>query len=686
MPFEFLCPACGQWQSGEIKCIACDSRLTRPQRRETSGTAQQGIKPAPKQGGGKPGGFTSSGVTSSKPALPQRPPPKVPTGISSAPTGAKPVSGPSPLVEGLATLLGAKPGSTPSEAPVSSKPLETTPTGPLTSPVTMTASKPPVGARKTLSVQERTKQNEASKKLLTDLGHLPGERPALPVATTAAKPKWQVTPGAGVVPKGEEAAEKKAREEFEALYNSTATVLQTLLSVSVPEYNRLNNAGVDTWNLTKTTFVEKLAKMKEAAREINTVLVTETKCKSEFNTIYAACNDKLLPELQALNVDERNRAKNIAVDVFNLDAGFQDKLRQVKIARDFLQTAIDKEKAGAIERKKACETATKEVAKWTPEHIARLGTKELTEAMAKLTCVPKSEQPKEELAKLYRAMRPDPDFVEDDRAKRDKILGKLVQLEGGTVSKFFNDTRSGWGTDNELGGSSQKAKAKREALTKFQDLQTAELGFRADPIEFTSLEKGNSGVCSGKKVKISINPADNKTFDETLNTVAHETTHAYQNTLTEQLKDGSLQPDDPRYAQATLFMLNNQAYADPPERPEPPKQLVGSDATNTNKMAKYQADLDNYKKAFEKYKLDYAAYKEQPVEWHAWKAGDEAGRAFDVSAFRVNIATRLQAIVEKLGTNAEAVKQASRLKAKLSTTKTVPESIDLMNELEKLAA
>jgi hypothetical protein len=59
-----------------------------------------------------------------------------------------------------------------------------------------------------------------------------------------------------------------------------------------------------------------------------------------------------------------------------------------------------------------------------------------------------------------------------------------------------------------------------------------------------------------------------------------------------------------------LFKFNNKGYADPPDKP-------GTGATPQQQ---------------EQYERLYKAYKNQPVERHAWQAGNEAGRLFDARA------------------------------------------------------
>src|SRR5207247_1032005 len=88
-------------------------------------------------------------------------------------------------------------------------------------------------------------------------------------------------------------------------------------------------------------------------------------------------------------------------------------------------------------------------------------------------------------------------------------------------------------------------------------------------------------------------------FQEALDTAIHETSHAYQHVLIDQLKEvdaGTRTPPPPRdweMDQARLFQLNNDAYED-------------------------GGDND--------------AYKNEPLEKHAWLAGNTAALLFNIDA------------------------------------------------------
>ena len=154
-----------------------------------------------------------------------------------------------------------------------------------------------------------------------------------------------------------------------------------------------------------------------------------------------------------------------------------------------------------------------------------------------------------------------------------------------------------------------------------------------------SLSDGSSGVCNGKKVKVSADRTKNHSFDETINTVVHETTHAYQTHLSSTIDTMPL--DDPRYLQAQMFKFNAMGYCSPP------------DPLPTNPTEQQTTDRERL----------YKAYRNQPMERHAWQAGNEAGRLFDARAgalASVQTAARVTRFTPDSGQEATALAEQIR--------------------------
>lgn len=258
---------------------------------------------------------------------------------------------------------------------------------------------------------------------------------------------------------------------------------------------------------------------------------------------------------------------------------------------------------------------------------------------------------KKALSKIFRSIKMEKEFQEHDKAARKDILESLVK------ETELTKARDNWNKTTVLGAD------KKKAIKKAQDLQCARLGFTPDPIQYASLDDNQYGVCSGKTVKISTEPKCANDFNEMMDTIIHETTHAYQDFLVDELNDGKLKTDDPRYAQAWLFKLNKgQAYLDAPP--------TISDADRK---------IPARKKAYDE---AYAGYKDQPMELHAWKAGNEAGRAFDVNAVALELAS-LTATISAL--TPDAASQANDLVAKFQNKQSVMEGTEMIAEIDALA-
>ncbi|HKM61872.1 MAG TPA: hypothetical protein VJY39_05215 [Acidisphaera sp.] len=247
--------------------------------------------------------------------------------------------------------------------------------------------------------------------------------------------------------------------------------------------------------------------------------------------------------------------------------------------------------------------------------IARLSCFKVVKVVGdkRILCPPPEQM--EVLAKLYRVIELDPEFEDGDRTHRAAVLNAL---SGDEVEAM----RNGWKTGAALGSD----ETKQNQLRSIQGVQTKILGFTA-AMAFDELRTGVGGTCGGvdgKVVTISTAENANQDFDDALETVVHETTHAYQRALLQEITrpDGKVGLDDTRYAQAQLFKLNNEAYYDGPVAP--PVRPTGEDATTES--------IEEYNRKRRQYDEQLEAYENQPVERHAIKAGNEAGRLFDANA------------------------------------------------------
>ncbi len=289
------------------------------------------------------------------------------------------------------------------------------------------------------------------------------------------------------------------------------------------------------------------------------------------------------------------------------------------------------------------------------EELANLTPQQQIELLTKLKCYTVSGAlPPDQLnalKKMYVSIRLDKDFLTHDRQKREEVVQALVS------NRDLVNAKNTWGDSEGL------TEEKKRVLKKAQELQCEKLGFTPDRMVFDNITDGSAGHCAGKVVTISTDPDSIKDFREVIDTLVHETTHAYQYYLVEELDAGRLPVDDPRYAQAWLFKLNSApAYC------KPPAKLEGVDANNEVKKRKYQ--------------FDYKAYQRQPTEEHAWKAGGEIGRAFDVKAISLQMNVLSMAIEKLVPTKATEIK---KLRERFTGTTSVLEKSDLIEEVENLA-
>ena len=325
------------------------------------------------------------------------------------------------------------------------------------------------------------------------------------------------------------------------------------------------------------------------------------------------------------------------------------------------------EKADPQQKKKFADAAAGEVAKLLeggqladhpPAECAVLIAKLISVAETKPGKTPKSPneytippEQKKALAQLYSVMKLDADFEADDGPRRNQVLSALKQ------DPKAKEMSEGWGKTYK---SLSEADLRTLQAAQVKALAPSMLDNPDDILQFSDEATigESAGVCRGKKVLINRDKLT--TFGETLDTTVHETTHAYQKHLTGQLKSGAITADDPRFAQAQLFKLNSDAgYFKAPKKPGP---SASQDERND-------------------YNTQYAAYQNQPTERHAWQAGGEAGRLFDVDAANFKLADStalIKQFVEAGGRLDEIAKELQGTPQQASTA--VPKLEAIMKE------
>lgn len=152
--------------------------------------------------------------------------------------------------------------------------------------------------------------------------------------------------------------------------------------------------------------------------------------------------------------------------------------------------------------------------------------------------------------KIFRNMKLDPGFKAREAARADKVADEV---------KDDADVKA---SAKDWAGTTKDQKIK--ALTKLMTAQCKQLGIPVPPLATYdkapdakgSVEDGNYDPHDGK-MHFNINAGANKTFTDAMDTIVHETSHAYQHDLVKRFKDGTMKPDDPDYAEAQMLEAND---------------------------------------------------------------------------------------------------------------------------------
>jgi hypothetical protein len=151
--------------------------------------------------------------------------------------------------------------------------------------------------------------------------------------------------------------------------------------------------------------------------------------------------------------------------------------------------------------------------------------------------------------KVFRNMQLDPNFKKKEAERADKVADDVK--DDADVKEGAKD----WAHTSK----DQKVKA----LKRVMEAQCKQLGIPTPPLETYdkapkggTVEDGNYNPVDGK-MHFNINAGANKTFADAMDTIVHETSHAYQHDLVKRLKDGKIKPGDTDYAQAQMFEMND---------------------------------------------------------------------------------------------------------------------------------
>lgn len=195
---------------------------------------------------------------------------------------------------------------------------------------------------------------------------------------------------------------------------------------------------------------------------------------------------------------------------------------------------------------------------------------------------------------VYKSMKMDEDFRREDKKKRKVVVNKLTDTED--KRKEMRSARRNWKT--------KPVEERLDLLRKAIKAQCEAMGMPGEPPELVTFDeprkKGliENGYFNPNDGKIYINVNAEGSFgadiERALDLAFHENSHNYQYKLIERLDPASTNPldqNDPEYAQALMFQLNDGTHA----------------------YVKGEEDFDTYTK--------------QPLEEHAHENGPETAKS-----------------------------------------------------------
>lgn len=222
------------------------------------------------------------------------------------------------------------------------------------------------------------------------------------------------------------------------------------------------------------------------------------------------------------------------------------------------------------------------IAKLEDAELKALSTQAKVALLDSLVPYPRQKQALEGMRRMYAVMEMEPGFIAHERQN---LIDLSTALK---ADPRVMDARKDWAR--------MSVDEKQAVLQIVLEKHSAVLGIDAPKLTTIRQSPRMGGILNAyynpKNRMIAMNTHGQASFGnflEAVNTLVHENSHHYQNMLTLQLKDGSLTEADPRYWQARIFRANFEpgGYLEP-----------------SGSMASYHA------------------YRNQPVEMHAFAAGN----------------------------------------------------------------
>jgi len=201
-----------------------------------------------------------------------------------------------------------------------------------------------------------------------------------------------------------------------------------------------------------------------------------------------------------------------------------------------------------------------------------------------------TDEQKKQRAKLYDAMMVDPEFDKADKKRRKELVDELK------ADEEVKEARGKWGQ--------MDLDAKLALLQKVMEKECRIFDIPVPTMRTFNQKPGDEGFFAADKYTMNVNlhPMSGfSDFKEAVDTVVHETAHAYQFTLLTRIEDGLVGPEAPEYEEGKLFAQNFDGYVTPDDA-----KAAGNNTYNT-----------------------------QPIERHAWDTG--GGVATDLISLPVDV-------------------------------------------------
>lgn len=246
-------------------------------------------------------------------------------------------------------------------------------------------------------------------------------------------------------------------------------------------------------------------------------------------------------------------AKVEAVDVKKVKAATVDALSADVPPIEAAFKAAEKIRADRPKFEKQSKDAADRLAKMTDKQLDSMSPVDAAKALSDLVAAgkPKGDQFKT-LMRLYRHIKLDPAFLKADKSNQQAIV---TALKGNPDLKAAKNGWGGMDPDKKIAALQKVADAQAKVYgipsPKVVRMKAADEAGKDDVVTEAGFQPSDGMIHMNFGTDSSAND-----FKSALETILHETAHAFQKSLADKFKKGELKPDDPLYAEAALFAAN----------------------------------------------------------------------------------------------------------------------------------